>query len=92
MRRRGIVNLTGRGCPPHQTFCWTRLLSPDPEHFGANPVVAGGRHQMPRQPEIAVDHAVRREELLRLGRRLEFLHLPLSPPRRPMRFSARLLR
>ena len=89
--------LNGPG-PPSQTnhassdvLLDARLLSPDPEHFGANPAVAGGRHQMPRQPEMTVDHAVRREELLRLGRRLELLHLPLSPPRRPVRILSAIV-
>jgi hypothetical protein len=36
-------------------------------------------------PEVAVDHAMRREEPLRLGRRFETLHLPLSSSRWSMR-------
>jgi hypothetical protein len=40
---------------------------------------------MPARPEMTVDHAVCREEPLRLGRGLEPLHLPLSSPRRPVR-------
>src|SRR5690349_9983617 len=34
---------------------------------------------------MTVDHAVRGEESLRLPWRLELLHLPFSPPRRPPR-------
>ena len=44
-----------------------------------------GCHQMPTRAEAAIDHAVRREEPLRLGRGFEPLHVPLSPSRRPMR-------
>src|SRR5690349_12666888 len=40
---------------------------------------------MPPRPEMTVDHAVRGEESLRLPWRLELLHLPFSPPRRPVR-------
>jgi len=43
------------------------LLSPDPECFGPSASVAGCRHQMAPRPKVAVDHAVRRKERLRLA-------------------------
>jgi len=63
----------------------TRLLSPDPERPGTSPPVTRCGHQMTPWPEVPVDHAVCREEVLRLLRRLEPLHLPLSSSRRPVR-------
>src|SRR6185437_7065857 len=39
---------------------------------------------MASRPEMSVDHTVRRKEPLRLGWRLEPLHLPFSPPCRPV--------
>jgi hypothetical protein len=39
---------------------------------------------VPARTEVTVDHAVRRQEALRLLRRLEALHLALAAPRRPM--------
>jgi hypothetical protein len=36
-------------------------------------------------PEVTVVHGMRREDILRLVRGLEPLHLPLSPSWRPMR-------
>jgi hypothetical protein len=51
-----------------------------------------GCHEMPAWAEVTVDHVVRREELLRLSRRLEPLHLPLSPAGGPMRILSTIIK
>lgn len=67
------------------------LLFPDPEGVRASATVGIGCHEMPTWPEMTVYHAVCREEPLRLNRRLEPLHLPLSPSRGPMRILGTII-
>ena len=56
-----------------------RLLDPDLEGQGTrDPVVPGGG-QVASRTEVAIDEGVGRQEALRLRRRFEPLHLPLSP-------------
>ena len=74
-------NARGALCPYRDA----RLLSPDPEGPRASAPVVGGGHQMTTWMEVTINDAVSRHEPLRLSWRLEPLHLPLSPPRRPMR-------
>jgi hypothetical protein len=58
-----------------------RFLPPDLKGLGQGALVIDGRHQMPTRTEMAIDHAVRREEPLGLPGQLEPLHLPLPSPR-----------
>ena len=61
------------------------LLSLDPKCCGTGAPIACCGHEMTTWSEVAVDHCMRGEEALRLARRLEALHLPLSSPGWPMR-------
>ncbi len=69
----------------------TDLLFPSPEGVCASTTIGIGSHEMPTWPEVTVDHAVRREEPLRLSRRLEPLYLPLSPSGGPMRILGTII-
>src|SRR4051812_39373336 len=60
--------------------------------FRTSTTISVGRHEMPPWAEVTVDHAVRREESLRLSRRLEPLHLPLSPSGGPMRILSTIIK
>ncbi len=62
-----------------------RLLSPSPKRFGSSTPIADSTEAMTPWPEVTVDDGVRREKVLCLVARLEALHLPLPPSRRPMR-------
>src|SRR3712207_3916615 len=62
-----------------------RFPPPDPEGLLTSAPVCARGHQMTARTEVAVDEAVRRQEPLRLLRRLEPLHLPLALPRRSVR-------
>ena len=64
---KGGVEAKQRSGPESQTHVGARLLSPDPEHFGASRPVAGGGRTMLSRPEMIVDHAVRGEERVRSG-------------------------
>jgi len=83
----GIVNLTvhGRvwaGSWTMERLCCVlgaRLLGPDLEGQGTRGPVVPGCGPVTSRTEVAIDESVGRQEALRLQRRFEPLHLPLSP-------------
>ena len=56
-----------------------RLLDPDLEGEGTRGAVVPGGGPVTSRTEVSVDESVGRQETLRLRRRFEPLHLPLSP-------------
>ena len=60
------------------------LLVPDFESVRPDHAIGMGYKLVSRWMEVAVDEGMSGEEALGLFARLEPLHLPLSPPRRPM--------
>ncbi len=55
-------------------------LGPNLEGLGPRGSILGGKRLMAAKVEAAADSVVGRKEALRLARRLEAPHLPLSPP------------
>ncbi len=62
-----------------------RLLHPSLEGACAHRAISGGCYAMAPWAEVARNKGVSRQEALGLAHRLEPLHLPLSPPGRPVR-------
>ncbi len=56
-----------------------RLLGPDFEGDGTRGPVVPGCGPVTSRTEVAIDESAGRQEALRLRRRFEPLHLPLSP-------------
>jgi hypothetical protein len=67
------------------------LLSPDSERCGTGAPIACCGHELTTWSEVAEDHCMRGEEALRLARRLEALHLPLSSASGSMRILGSII-